>query len=60
MLIERDDNIDVGYMSYLPPQNIKLIKEAIDYANSLNANTTTVQAEATTIPLHQSKKKYII
>ena len=53
MLIERDDNIDVGYMSDLPPQNIKLIKETIDYANYLNANTTTVQAEATTIPLHQ-------
>ena len=41
-------NDDVGDVSDLLPQNIKLIKEIIDDANFLNANTITVQARQQT------------
>ena len=49
-------NDDVGDASDLLPKHIKLIKEIINDANFLNANTITVQAKATSIPLHQLKK----
>ena len=49
-------NDDVGDVSDLLPKHIKLIKEIINDANFLNANTITVQAKATRIPLHQLKK----
>ena len=49
-------NDDVGDVSDLLPKHIKLIKEIINDANFLNANTITVQAKATSIPLHQLKK----
>lgn len=49
-------NNDVGDVSDLLPPNIKLIKEIIDNANFLNANTITVQAEATNIPPCQLTK----
>ena len=51
-----DTKNDVGDMSDLLPQHIKLIKETINNANFLNAYSVTVQAKATNIPLHQLKK----
>ena len=49
-------NDDVGDMSDLLPQNIKVMKKTVDNANFLNANTITIQVEATNIPPCQLRK----